>query len=209
MVSRSRPSRADYYHALAAALPARALVVTALGNASYLWAAVHDAPENFYFEDAMGLALPMALGLSVAQPDREVVVVEGDGGLLMHMGGLVTVGAVAPGNLTILLIDNGVHGASGGQALTSASIEYADLAGAVGLEKAARVETEDALRAALADAFAAPGPTFLALATAPDTETVVPPLAFDPAFVKNRFMEAIGAPRYVSTIFGGGMVGKP
>ena len=57
-----------------AVLPARALVVTALGNASYLWAAVHDAPENFYFEAAMGLALPMALGLSVAQPDREVVV---------------------------------------------------------------------------------------------------------------------------------------
>ena len=209
MVSRSRPSRADYYRALADTLPSQALVVTALGNASYLWAAVHDAPENFYFEDAMGLALPLALGLAVAQPNREVVVVEGDGGLLMHMGGLVTVGAVAPGNLTILLIDNGVHGASGGQALTSASIEFADLARAVGLEKAARVESGDALRAALADAFATSGLTFLALATAPDTETVVPPVALDPAVVKSRFMEAIGAPRYVSTFFGGGMVGKP
>ena len=71
------------------------LVVTSLGNASYLWAAMHHVPENFYIEDAMGLALPLALGLAVAQPSRPVVVVEGDGATLMHMGALVTVGAVA------------------------------------------------------------------------------------------------------------------
>ena len=114
MVNAIRPSRADYYKVLADRLPANALVVTCLGNASYLWAAMHHAPENFYFEDAMGLALPLALGLAVAQPTRPVIVVEGDGALLMHMGTLVTIGAVAPDNLTVLLIQNGVHAASGG-----------------------------------------------------------------------------------------------
>ncbi len=128
MVNAIRPSRADYYEVLADRLPANALVVTSLGNASYLWAAIHHAPENFYFEDAMGLALPLALGLAVAQPARPVVVVEGDGAVLMHMGALVTVGAVAPDNLTVLLIQNGVHAASGGQALTNASLDLAALA---------------------------------------------------------------------------------
>ena len=55
-----RPTRADYYRVLADNLPPQALVVTSLGNASYLWAKLHEAPENFYFEDAMGLALPFS-----------------------------------------------------------------------------------------------------------------------------------------------------
>ena len=97
MVNAARPSRADYYKVLADTLPQHALVVTSLGNASYLWAAMHHRPENFYFEDAMGLALPLALGLAIAQPRRPVFVVEGDGAVMMHMGALVTVGAVAPG----------------------------------------------------------------------------------------------------------------
>ena len=70
MVNPERPSREDYYSVLIDALPAGTAVVTALGNASYLWAALRDAPENFYVEDAMGLTLPLALGLAVARPDR-------------------------------------------------------------------------------------------------------------------------------------------
>ncbi len=209
MVNRARPSREDYYTVLIGALPEGSAVVTALGNASYLWAALRDAPENFYVEDAMGLTLPLALGLAVARPDRQVVVVEGDGGLLMHMGGLVTVAAVAPENLTVLLIDNGVHGASGGQALASQNVDLAGLARAVGLSRAHAIESGDAFRDALADAFETPAVTLLALGTAPDTETAKPPFALDPVAVKRRFMEAIEAPRYVSTFFGGGMLEKP
>ena len=79
MVTGRRASRGDYYKALAAHLPPQALVVTSLGNASYLWASIHHAPSNFYFEDAMGLTLPLALGLALAQPKRPVIAVEGDG----------------------------------------------------------------------------------------------------------------------------------
>ena len=200
----SRPSRADYYRLLAETLPDDTLVVTSLGNASYVWAQLRDRPENFYVEDAMGLALPVALGLAAARPDRRVVVSEGDGGLLMHLGVLVTVGAVAPSNLTILVVQNGVHAASGGQPVTSPGLDLAALARAVGIPQAHNVETVEALKRALPLALAGPGPTLLALATEPDVEGVAPPEPFVPVVVKDRFQRAIGAPRYVPLDFGGG-----
>jgi sulfopyruvate decarboxylase subunit beta len=204
MVNTIRPSRADYYKVLADSLPANALVVTSLGNASYLWAAMHHAPENFYFEDAMGLALPLALGLALAQPTRPVIVVEGDGALLMHLGTLVTVGAVAPDNLTVLLIQNGVHAASGGQALTNASLDLAALARSSGIARATNVATPQAFASAMSSGSAGRGARVLVLSTEPDIEVVKPPIALDPVLTKHRFMSAIGAPRYVPALFGGG-----
>jgi sulfopyruvate decarboxylase subunit beta len=204
MVNVSRPTRETYYRVLADCLSEETLVVTALGNASYLWAKVRDAPKNFYFEDAMGLALPLALGLAVAQPDRKVVVVEGDGGLLMHMGALVTVGAIAPENLTVLLIQNGVHAASGGQPLTSANLDFADLGRVLGLKHAENIDSADSFQTALAAALERRGPSLLALATEPDLTVVMPPFSLDPVATKRRFTEAIGAPQYLPTFFGGG-----
>ena len=203
MVNAARPGRADYYKVLADTLPKHALVVTSLGNASYLWAAMHHRPENFYFEDAMGLALPLALGLAIAQPCRPVIVVEGDGAVLMHMGALVTVGAVAPSNLTVLLIQNGVHAASGGQALTNANLDLAELARSAGIPRARNVTTPEAFALAMGAPEGA-GANVLVLSAKPDTEVVRPPIAFDPVLTKHRFMSAIGAPRYVPTMFGGG-----
>ena len=204
MVTAARPSRADYYRVLADNLPPQALVVTALGNASYLWAAMHHAPENFYIEDSMGLALPLGLGLAIAQPSRPVIVVEGDGGLLMHMGALVTVGAVSPANFTVLLIQNGVHAASGGQALTNADLDLAALARASGIGHADNIATPQAFATALGAVSSANGPQVLVLSTEPDIAVVRPPVALDPVLTKHRVMEAIGAPRYVQTLFGGG-----
>jgi thiamine pyrophosphate-dependent acetolactate synthase large subunit-like protein len=204
MVKAPRPTRADYYRALADSLPPQALVVTSLGNASYLWAALHHAPENFYFEDAMGLALPLALGLAIAQPKRPVIVVEGDGALLMHMGALVTVGAVNPANLTVLLIQNGVHAASGGQALTNAGLDLAQLARASGIARADNIATPEALAAKLKASTARDSAECLVLATEPDLDVVRPPPVLEPVSTKLRFMTAIGAPRYIPTLFGGG-----
>jgi sulfopyruvate decarboxylase subunit beta len=204
MVTADRPTRADYYKALAANLPPQALVVTSLGNASYLWATLHDAPENFYFEDAMGLALPLALGLAIAQPDRPVIVVEGDGGLLMHMGSLVTVGAVNPANLTVLIIQNGVHAASGGQALTNATLDLAQLAKSAGISSSENITEPEALAARMRASTTRGGAGCLVLATEPDLEVVPPPVILDPVVIKRRLMAAIKAPRYVHTLFGGG-----
>ena len=204
MVKAARPTRGDYYKALADSLPAQALVVTSLGNASYLWATLHHAPENFYLEDAMGLALPLALGLAIAQPKRPVIVVEGDGALLMHMGTLVTVGAVNPANLTVLLIQNGVHAASGGQALTNAGLDLAQLACASGIARAENIARPEELTARMRACTARHGAECLVLATEPDLDVVRPPVAIEPVLTKHRFMTVIGAPRYVPTLFGGG-----
>jgi sulfopyruvate decarboxylase subunit beta len=203
-VAATRPTRADYYGVLADNLPPQALVVTSLGNASYLWAKLHEAPENFYFEDAMGLALPLALGLAIAQPERPVIVVEGDGGLLMHLGALVTVGAVNPANLTVLIIQNGVHAASGGQALTNAGLDLAQLARASGIALSENIEKPEALAAKMRAGAARGGAECLVLATEPDLEVVRPPVALDPVVTKLRLQAAIGAPRYVHAVFGGG-----
>jgi sulfopyruvate decarboxylase subunit beta len=204
MVTAVRPSRRDYYQVLADHLPKQALVVTALGNASYLWAAMHHAPENFYFEDAMGLAIPLALGLAIAQPARPVVVVEGDGAVMMHMGALVTVGAMSPSNLTVLLIQNGVHAASGGQALTNAGLDLAELARSAGIAHAENVATPKALASKMGSTPTSRGARVLVLATEPDIDVVRPPIAFDPVQTKHRFTSALGVPRYIPTLFGGG-----
>jgi thiamine pyrophosphate-dependent acetolactate synthase large subunit-like protein len=154
----------------------------------------------------MGLTLPLALGLAMAQPKRPVIAVEGDGALLMHMGMLVTIGALNPANLTILLIQNGVHAASGGQALTNATLDLARLAQASGIKRAENLSRADELGAKLRAAKARDGVEFLVLATEPDIEPVRPPVSLDPVATKTRFMTAIGAPRYVPTLFGGGML---
>jgi sulfopyruvate decarboxylase subunit beta len=206
VVNDARPTRADYYQVLAKMLPPHALVVTALGNASYLWAAIHHLPQNFYVDDAMGLALPLALGVAIAQPARRVVVVEGDGAILMHLGALVTLGAVEPSNLTVLLIQNGVHGASGGQALTNPALDLAQLARSAGIRHATNVATPEAFASALSSAFIADRLQVLVLSTEPDVAAVRPPIALDPVVTKHRFMTAIGAPRYIPTMFGGGML---
>ncbi len=200
-MSESRPTRKAYYRVLAECVSAETLVVTSLGNASYVWSNVCDRPENFYLEDAMGLALPLALGLAVSQPQRRVVAVEGDGGLMMHLGTLITVGSVAPKNLTVLLVNNNIHAASGGQPLTSTELDLAALARSAGIGKAQNVASLEAFRALLPPALAEESPSFLVLATEPDIPPVKPAFPMNPPMMKQRFMDAIGAPRYVPAMF--------
>jgi sulfopyruvate decarboxylase subunit beta len=208
-VNAAVPTRQDYYRALADGLADDTLVVTSLGNASYLWACICDRPQNFYVEDAMGLALPLAVGLAVAQPERQIVGVEGDGGLVMHLGVLVTLAAVAPGNLTVLLMQNRVHAASGGQPVTNPNLDLAHLARAAGVPRAEYVQTVAEFRRALWSGVQEQGPAFLALEVAPDVAVVAPPAPLNPVVVKQRFMEAIKAPRYVPATFGKGRFVAP
>ena len=93
-----------------------AIVVGGLGASTYDIAAAGDHDRNFYLWGAMGGAVMIGLGLALAQPKLPVVVITGDGEMLMGMGSLATVGLQKPANLTIVVLDNEVYGETGGQA---------------------------------------------------------------------------------------------
>ena len=105
----------------------KSLLVSGLGSPTYDVAAVGDHPRNFYLWGAMGGTAVMGLGLALAQPATPVLVLTGDGDMLMGMGSFATIAQQAPKNLSIIVLDNGLYGETGGQA--TATARGADLAG--------------------------------------------------------------------------------
>ncbi len=100
---------------LVAKLQREEAVIGGIGNTNFdLWSAGRR-PQNFYMLGSMGLAIPIALGVAIAQPARHVVALEGDGSLLMQLGCLATVAALAQKNLTIVVMDNGLYQITGSQ----------------------------------------------------------------------------------------------
>ena len=94
--------------------------------------AIDDRSNQLYMVGSMGCASSLALGISLARPDLEVTVVDGDGAALMRMGNLATIGSYGQGNLAHVLLDNGVHESTGSQATVSANVSFADIAAACG-----------------------------------------------------------------------------
>lgn len=121
-----------------------AIVVGGLGASTYDIAAAGDHDRNFYLWGAMGGAVMIGLGIALAQPDLPVVVITGDGEMLMGMGSLATVGLQKPKNLTIVVLDNEVYGETGGQAShTAASADLVGVARSCGIADAKTLGTMD------------------------------------------------------------------
>jgi thiamine pyrophosphate-dependent acetolactate synthase large subunit-like protein len=119
-----------------------ALVVAGLGASTYDLAAAGDNSRNLYLWGAMGGAVMMGLGLALAQPDLPVVVVTGDGEMLMGMGSLATVGMQKPPNLSILVLDNEAYGETGGQmSHTAAAVDLVGVARACGISDSKAIST--------------------------------------------------------------------
>ncbi len=119
-----------------------AIVVGGLGASTYDIAAAGDCDRNFYLWGAMGGAVMIGLGMALAQPKLPVVVITGDGDMLMGMGSLATVGLQKPGNLTIVVLDNEVYGETGGQAShTAATVDLVGVARACGISDARAIST--------------------------------------------------------------------
>ena len=119
-----------------------AIVVGGLGASTYDIAAAGDHDRNFYLWGAMGGAVMIGLGLALAQPKLPVVVITGDGEMLMGMGGLATVGLQKPENLTIVVLDNEVYGETGGQAShTAATVDLVGVARACGIADVRAIAT--------------------------------------------------------------------
>jgi thiamine pyrophosphate-dependent acetolactate synthase large subunit-like protein len=119
-----------------------AIVVGGLGASTYDMAAAGDHDRNFYLWGAMGGAVMIGLGVALAQPKLPVVVITGDGEMLMGMGSLATVGLQKPKNLTIVVLDNEAYGETGGQAShTSGGVDLVGVAKACGIPKASSMTT--------------------------------------------------------------------
>src|SRR3982751_4127174 len=110
-----RMNRFDLTKRLVARLRNEEAVIGGIGHTNFdLWSAGHR-PQNFYMLGSMGLAVPIALGVALAQPQRRVFALEGDGSLLMQLGCLSTVASLSPRNLAVLVFDNGAYQITGGQ----------------------------------------------------------------------------------------------
>ncbi|MEE8394672.1 MAG: thiamine pyrophosphate-dependent enzyme [bacterium] len=167
------------------------LVVASLGNPAYDLAAGGDRDLNFYMWNAMGLAGPMGLGLAHARPDTKVIVLDGDGALLMHLGALATEAVSNPPNLIHIVWDNRMYHLTGRQPTATAyRTDLAQVAAACGFESVAACENLDDFKKEVDRALATPGPHFIhALNDDADREGELPP---SPTFIKHRFMTALG-----------------
>jgi thiamine pyrophosphate-dependent acetolactate synthase large subunit-like protein len=167
------------------------LVVSGLGAPTYDCAAAGDHALNFYLWGAMGSAVPVGLGLALAQPRRRVLVVTGDGEMLMGLGALATAGARRPQNLAIAVLDNEHYGETGMQRThTAAGVDLAGVARAAGFRAAATVAAAGECDAGIAQLRGAPGPVLVVfkVSTARDP-LVLPP--WDGVLLKNRFRRAL------------------
>lgn len=168
-------------------------VVASLGHPAYDLFAAGDRPANFYTWGSMGLASSIGLGLAMAQPEKRVIVLDGDGSLLMNLGSLATIGWVQPKNLVVIVWDNGVYGTTGGQ--DTATVHGTNLAGAataMGISNVTTAETIDGLAHVLERVDAEPGPWVVIAKVTENAPAVKPPL--DCVYIKQRFMAAIGSP---------------
>ena len=135
-----------------------AVVITTM-TAISVWPALSDTPLDFaYMPSAMGQAPALGLGLALAQPDRRVIVVNGDGSMLMNLGALVTV-AANPANLYLVIMDNGIYEVTGGQPTAAAGqADFAGLARSAGIPRVYAFGDLASWRAGAAEALTGPGP---------------------------------------------------
>ena len=170
-----------------------AIAVGGLGASTYDIAAAGDHARNFYLWGAMGGAVMIGLGIALAQPKLPVVVITGDGEMLMGMGSLATVGLQKPGNLTIIVLDNEVYGETGGQAShTAATVDLVGVARSCGIADARTLATMadiEAFAASLQDV--SHGPRFASIKI--DSANLERVLASrDGSFIVTRIRGALG-----------------
>jgi thiamine pyrophosphate-dependent acetolactate synthase large subunit-like protein len=171
-----------------------ALVVAGLGGPAYDVNAAGDTPLNFYLWAAMGGAAMTGLGLARAQPRRRVVVITGDGEMLMGLGSLATIGADAPGNLAVVVLDNEHYGETGMQpAHTGRGVDLAGIARAAGFPDAVTTRTDAEVDALARRLFTASGPLFAAVKVSSETPPMLLPPRDGP-YLRSRFREALLGP---------------
>jgi thiamine pyrophosphate-dependent acetolactate synthase large subunit-like protein len=169
-------------------------VIGGIGNTNFdLFAAGHR-PENFYMLGSMGLACPIALGVAMAQPQRGVIALEGDGSMLMGLGCLATIANLRPRNLTVVIMDNALYQITGKQKTATGGVtDIVAVARGAGIANAEWVRDDAHFDELMGRRFDDGGPVLLAVRIDDKPGAAQPPR--DPALVRNRFMKGLGISR--------------
>lgn len=161
------------------------LVICNIGFPSRELYEINDRPKNFYMIGSMGLASSIGLGLALAKPYEDVVVIDGDGSLLMNMGSLVTVFANNPSNLTWIVIDNGAYGSTGNQDTYAQVVDLVDIARGVGFKNSYYSNDVN-----LKEFIKSDDASFIVYRTEAGNSDA-PIIDLDPITIKERFMKSI------------------
>nr|MEA2799148.1 phosphonopyruvate decarboxylase [Phenylobacterium sp.] len=189
-----RPTRAASLERFLEIVDPDAAVIATTGKCGRELFTLDDRPQHLYQVGSMGGASGMGLGVAL-NTSRPVVVLDGDGAALMKLGTFATIGAYAPKNLVHVVLDNGVHDSTGGQATVSASVDFAGVALACGYAFAASCASLDGFERAFRQAGAAAGPAMIHLRIAPGSMATLGRPTVKPAEVARRFKAFLaGAP---------------
>ena len=166
-------------------------VIGGIGNANFdLWAS-GQRPQNFYMLGSMGLTIPIALGVAIAQPRRHVIALEGDGSLLMQLGCLATVAERAPKNFTMVVWDNGIYQITGSQPTPgAAAADLVAIARGAGIANSAWAGDETEFDRLVASALKGGAPSLIAVRI--DGKPAVGATDRDPVQIRERFMRGLG-----------------
>src|SRR6195256_6547493 len=191
-------NRFDLTAKLVARLKRDEAVIGGIGNTNFdLWAAGHR-PQNFYMLGSMGLTFPIALGVALAQPERRIFALEGDGSLLMQMGCLTTIATQAPKNLTMVVMDNGVYQITGAQPTPAAATsDIVAIAQGCGIANSAWAADEEDFERLVDQSLVATVPSLIALRI--DDKPGVGTTDRDPVQIRERFMRGVGVRKEVKT----------
>ena len=189
-----RLNRTELTKRLVARLKHDEAVIGGIGNTNWdLFGAGHR-PQNFYMLGSMGLACPIALGIALAQPERGVIALEGDGSILMSLGCLTTIGKVAPRNLTIVIWDNGIYQITGKQeTATAGTTDIVAVAKGAGIPNSHWVRDEAHFEQLMDRRFENGGPLLFAVKIDDKPGPIQTPR--DPVLIRQRFMKGIGTSR--------------
>ena len=184
-------NRFDLTKRLVALLKHDEAVIGGIGNANFdLWAS-GQRPQNFYMLGSMGLAIPIALGVAIAQPRRHVIALEGDGSLLMQLGCLATVAERAPKNLTMVVWDNGIYQITGSQPTPgAAAADLVVIARGAGIANSAWAADENDFDRLIASALKAGSPSLIVARI--DSKPAIGATDRDPVQIRERFMRGLG-----------------
>lgn len=171
--------------------PEHLLALAGLGSAAWDLAAAGDDARDFHFVGAMGQAAPFALGLAMARPEKRVLLITGDGELLMGLGALATIANRAPANLAILVLDNEAYEETGRQATATAGrADLEAIARGCGFGATRTVTQEEPIEPLREFLWRTPGPVLAIAKVAAETLPLAFPHSFDGATAFNRFRSA-------------------